>query len=110
VQGETTGQVGRFGAGHPLVWRALVAVLAVGTGLTGAVSFALGTCHDSGGFCADSFSSTHVGAYAVGVVLMSAAVTLLAVTVTLRVVVLAAVALISGLLIAALAVGLEFTR
>jgi hypothetical protein len=44
VQSETTGQVGSFGAGHPVVWRALVTVLAVGTGLAGAVLFALGTC------------------------------------------------------------------
>lgn len=50
---------------------ALFAAAAVAAGAF--VSFAFGTCHDSGGLCADEFSSTHVEAYAGGVVLAGVA-------------------------------------
>jgi uncharacterized membrane protein YhhN len=55
-----------------------------GAGAAGLASFALGTCHDSGAFCADRFSSAHVEAYAGGVLLVSSAVGLLTLTVTRR--------------------------
>lgn len=54
--------------------RAALLLAAALAAFGGAASFALGTCHDSGGFCADEFSSTHVEAYAGGVLLLSLAV------------------------------------
>ncbi len=78
---------------------------AAGAGAGGVASFALGTCHDSGGFCADRFSSTHVEAYAGGVLLVSSAVALLTLTVTRRRVAVAAAGLISGIFLVLLVSG-----
>jgi hypothetical protein len=61
-----------------------VAVLAVAVGWWGAVLLALGSCHDSGGFCAPSFSGTHVALYGIGVVLLSLATGVLAAVLTQR--------------------------
>lgn len=66
------------------IWRVAVAACAVAVAVGGAALIALGTCHDGGGFCAESFSSTHISLYAVGVTLVSSAAAVLARTVTRR--------------------------
>lgn len=60
-----------------------LAVAAIGA-VAGAASFALGTCHDSGGFCADEFSGTHIEGYAGGSMLLGLAAGLAAAAWTLR--------------------------
>lgn len=76
-------------------------------GFAGAFLFALGGCHSSGGFCADSFSRTHVVLYGVGVVLLSAAAGLLGHAATRRRAAVCSTASGAVLLLLALAVSLE---
>ena len=76
-------------------------------GLAGAFLFALGGCHSSGGFCSDSFSSTHVVLYGFAVVLLSAAAGLLARAATSRRAAVGSTAGGAALLLLALAVSLE---
>ncbi len=64
--------------------RVVAVLLAVALGLAGAALLALGTCHDSGGFCAETFSATHVTLYAMGVALLSLATAALVSAVTRR--------------------------
>lgn len=64
--------------------RLLLLVTGVAAGFLGTASFALGTCHSSGGFCADEFSSTHVTGYAGGALLLATATGLVAAALSLR--------------------------
>ncbi len=92
-----------------MLWRLIAVFGAVGLGFAGFASFALGTCHDSGGFCADSFSGTHVFFYAVAVALLSSSAALLARTVTSRAGLIGVIAYSAGLLLLLLIVVVEAT-
>jgi hypothetical protein len=87
----------------------MAALLAVALGFGGAALFALGSCHDSGGFCAPSFSGTHVTSYAVGVILLSCAAGLLAGVLTRRRDVAAGIAGTAAVLLLVLVVVVETT-
>jgi uncharacterized membrane protein YhaH (DUF805 family) len=78
-------------------------------GFGGAATFALGSCHDSGGFCAESFSGTHVVLYAIGVILLSVASGVLAGALTTRRGVAAGIAGIAAVLLVVLVVVVETT-
>jgi hypothetical protein len=81
----------------------------VALGLGGAALLALGSCHDSGGFCAESFSGTHVLLYSIGVVLLSAAAGVLAAAITRRRSVAAGIAAAAGVVLLLLVVVAETT-
>ena len=90
-----------------VLWRAgmlLVSCLLV-AGAVVAIGF--GRCHDSGGFCADEFSSTHVEAYASGAVLASLAAVAAIVPFNRRPAVVAAMASVAALLVAVISVWAE---
>jgi uncharacterized membrane protein (DUF485 family) len=70
---------------------------------------ALGTCHDSGGFCAESFSGTHVLLYSIGVLLLSAAAGVLAAAIARNRPVAFGIAAATGVLLLALIVVAEAT-
>lgn len=102
--------IGARGTGQQSVaLRVLAALLAVGLGFGGAALFALGSCHDSGGFCAESFSGTHVFLYAIGVVLLSLAAGGLAAAVTARRDIAAGIAATAACLLLLLVVVVETT-
>ena len=58
---------------HPLVWRVTLGLVAAGLGSSALFLFALGSCHDSGGFCSSEYSSTHTESYASAAVLAAIA-------------------------------------
>ena len=90
-----------------LVWRLASLTAAAGFFGAGFVTFALGGCHDSGGFCADEFSSTHVEAYASGATLAAIAAGLTALAFTRRIIRLVAAAASVAAFAGVLAVALE---
>ena len=90
-----------------LVRRIALLVAAAGFFAGGFVTFALGGCHDSGGFCADEFSSTHVEAYASGAVLATIAAVLAALAFTRRVIRLVITAVATAAIVSTAAVALE---
>lgn len=59
----------RFRDDHRRAWGWAGSILAVVLFLGASAAFAMGTCHDAGGFCAEEFSATHVEAYATASVL-----------------------------------------
>jgi hypothetical protein len=67
-----------------MVLRVLAAVCAAALGAGGFALVALGSCHESGGFCAESFGATHVVLYAIGVMVLAAATALATLAVTRR--------------------------
>ncbi|HUQ39386.1 MAG TPA: hypothetical protein VM030_04470 [Acidimicrobiales bacterium] len=95
---------------HPFLWRALVLAVAAGFGIGGLVVFSFGGCHDSGGFCSDEFSSTHVEAYASGAVLVALAALGVALVFTRRPWKLATAAVLAGVVAGVAAVALEATH
>ena len=78
-------------------------------GFAGASLLALGTCHDSGGFCAGDFSATHVVLHALGVLLLSLAAGVLAGALTSRRDVAAGIAVTAAAVLLALVVAVEAT-
>lgn len=56
-----------------VLWRVAALVVAVALAAGALIAFGFGGCHDSGGFCAGEFSSTHVEAYASAAVLAALA-------------------------------------
>ena len=69
---------------HRTGWGVAAGVLAA-VGLTvAAFAFALGTCHDAGGFCAEPFGAVHVELYATAAVLAAASAATAATIATLR--------------------------
>lgn len=94
----------RFRERHRTGW-GVAAVLAGLLFLGGALfSFALGTCHDAGGFCSDSFGPVHIEAYATAAVLAGLGVSVAATAATLRVPMLLVAASVGALATAVLAV------
>lgn len=78
------GSVRQFRERHRAGW-AVAAVLLALLLLAGAVvAFALGTCHDAGGFCSEPFGQVHVESYATAAVLAALGVLVGASAVTLR--------------------------
>lgn len=90
-----------------VVWRIAVLVVAALLALGALVAFGFGKCHDSGGFCAEEFSSTHVEAYASAAVLGALAAVAAVVPFSRRPVRLVAAAFVAAGLIAVLAVWVE---
>lgn len=79
------GNIRRFRERHRTGW-GVVAVLLGLLLLAGAVfAFAMGTCHDAGGFCSEPFGQVHVEAYATAAVLAGFGMLVGATAVTLRV-------------------------
>lgn len=79
------GSITRFRERHRTGWGVGAVVLALLL-LAGAVfAFAMGTCHDAGGFCSEPFSQVHVEAYATAAVLAAFGLLVGATAVTLRV-------------------------
>jgi hypothetical protein len=89
---------------HPVIWRVALALVAAGAGSSAVVLFALGSCHDSGGFCAGEFSSTHVESYGSAAVLAAIALAAAVAVVRRGVLALAAAALVGAAVVGALAV------
>ena len=78
------GSVRQFWERHRAGW-AVVAVLVALLLLAGAgFAFALGTCHDAGGFCSEPFGQAHVESYVTAAVLAALGVLVGATAVTLR--------------------------
>lgn len=78
------GSVRQFWERHRAGW-AVAAVLLALLLLVGAVfAFAMGTCHDAGGFCSAPFGEVHVEGYATAAVLAALGVLVGATAVTLR--------------------------
>ena len=89
------------------VWRLASLGAAAGFFAGGFITFALGGCHDSGGFCSDEFSSTHVEAYASGATLAAIAAGFTALAFTRRIIRLVVAATSAAAAAGILAVGLE---
>lgn len=79
------GSVRQFWERHRAGWAVSSLLLALLL-LSGAVfAFAMGTCHDAGGFCSEPFGQVHVEAYATAAVLAALGVMVGATAMTLRV-------------------------
>lgn len=90
-----------------VVWRIAVLVVAALLAVGALVAFGFGRCHDSGGFCAEEFSSTHVVAYVSAVVLGALAALAAVVPFSRRPARLVAAALVAAGLVAVLAMWME---
>lgn len=78
------GSVRQFRERHRAGWGVAAGLLALLV-LVGAVfAFAMGTCHDAGGFCSEPFGQVHVESYATAAVLTALGVLVGATAVTLR--------------------------
>lgn len=88
---------------HPVAWRVAAGLVAAGFGSGALFLFALGSCHDSGGFCAAEYSSTHTESYASAAALAAVALPAAVVIVSRRVIVLAGAAIAGAGIVALLA-------
>lgn len=97
----------RFRERHRTGWGVTAVLLAVLLFVGALFAFAMGTCHESGGFCSEPFGQVHVESYASASVLAALGVLVGATAVTLRVATLLLAASAGALATTVLAVVVE---